>query len=131
MSELKKLMSSLDISYKNQMDILSLTEGLSFLSEEDFIETLNLRGEIIFLKFTDQNLEKENSINQVIGNKVKYANSILIIIEATDEVLSAKAKKFIEHIYSSADDDATVKFGFKIILKLSSVFITLFLSLPR
>ena len=131
MSELRELMSSLDISYKNQMEILSLTEGLNFLSEEDFIEALNLKDEIIFLKLTDQNLEKENCINQVISNKVKCADSILIIINSTDGVLSEKDKKFIEHIYSSSDDKATVKFGFKIVSKLSNECITLFLSLPR
>ena len=125
------MLNGYDISYKNQREILLLVEGLSFLSEEDFIEALNLKNEIIFFRLTDQDLEKEYSINQVIDNKVKYANSILIIINATDEVLSFKDKKFVEHIYSSSNNDATVKFGIKIVSELPSERITLFLSLPR
>ncbi|MCX6077177.1 MAG: hypothetical protein NTW78_09900 [Campylobacterales bacterium] len=129
MQKLSHLMNPLNIPYAAQLEILRVTgDTLFMLSEEDFIEALEVEGEIMTLRLSEYDLQQENENNQSIKGYVINSQSILIVFESLDEVVSKENELFMDYIYENTKDDTTVKFGLLIVPRLSEVPISLLLT---
>lgn len=130
MQNLKKLLNPLNIPYSYQDEILRLIEGdnLLMFGEDDFIDALNLDGEVMILRLNSGDLENESSLNQSIKNELTKAKSIMIVFETSDDTLRREYKKFVQYIYSFVNDNTVVKFDLKIVDQPSLEPITIFLT---
>lgn len=129
MQKLKQLLNPLNIPYASQSEILRVIEGddLLMLSELDFLNALELEGEILSLRFAPHELGSHQSLDENIKHEIVHAKAIFLIIETLENDSIKEYNHIYDYIISVIDDDVTVFIDNKIVTNILYEPITILL----